>query len=202
MQRGCLIALVIVIGLALVLGVTAMSGYNGLVSGQELITARTAGIDSMYKRRYDLIPQLVSTVKGAADYESGTLQAVVEARASVGRMQLPAELASDPDALAAYMKAQDGLSSALGRLFAVSESYPQLRATEAFLSLQDQIEGTENRIAVARGDFIEAVRGYNTHRRRFPSNIMAQLFGFEEAPTLTAEAAVRDVPAINFNDDG
>jgi len=202
MQRGCLIALGILILLALILGATAMSGYNGLVSGQELITARTANIDSMYKRRYDLIPQLVSTVKGAADYESSTLQEVVDARASVGRMQLPAELASDPDALAAYMKAQDGLSSALGRLFAVSESYPQLRATEAFLSLQDQIEGTENRIAVARGDFIEAVRSYNTHRRRFPSNIMAGLFGFEEAPTLTAEAAVRDVPAINFDDDG
>lgn len=202
MQRGCLIALIVTIVLALIVGMTAMSGYNGLVSGQETITAKAAGIDSMYKRRYDLIPQLVSTVKGAADYESETLQAVVDARASVGRMQLPAELASDPDGLAAYMKAQDGLSSALGRLFAVSESYPQLRATENFLSLQDQIEGTENRIAVARGDFIEAVRSYNTQRRRFPSNIMAQLFGFEAAPTLSAEPAVRDVPVISFDDDG
>jgi LemA protein len=202
MQRGCLIALVIVIVLGLILGMTAMSSYNGLVSGQEQITAKAAGIDSMYKRRYDLIPQLVSTVKGAADYESSTLQAVVDARASVGRMQLSSDVASDPDAMAAYMKAQDGLSSAIGRLFAVSEAYPQLRATEGFLALQDQIEGSENRIAVARGDFIEAVRLYNTKRRSFPANIMAQLLSFEEAPTLTSEPAVREVPVISFDDEG
>jgi LemA protein len=201
MDRGCLISLITGVVLVLIVGATAMSGYNGLVSDQEMITATTAGIDSMYKRRYDLIPQLVATVKGAADYESGTLQAVVDARASVGQIKMPSELAADPDGLAAYMKAQDGLSSALGRLFAVSESYPQLRATENFLSLQDQIEGTENRIAVARGDFIKAVLKYNTRRRKFPSNLIAGMFEFEPSPTLSADPLVREAPAISFDDD-
>ena len=202
MNRGCLIGLLIVLGLLLVLGLTAMGKYNGLVTGEEAVTARWSEIDNMYKRRFDLIPQLVETVKGAADYERGTLEAVIEARASVGRVQLPAELPTDPDALAAYMQAQQGLSGALGRLFALSESYPALRATESFLGLQDQIEGSENRITVARSDFIEAVRVYNTSLRKFPGNLLAGAFGFEKAAVLPADEAEREAPAIDFGNDG
>src|SRR5262249_54289360 len=153
----------------------------------EKTTAAWSEIDNQYKRRYDLIPNLVETVKGAADFEKSTLTAVVEARAAVGRVQMPDKLPTDPAQLDAYIKAQQGLSGALGRLFAVAENYPQLKATQNFLSLQDQIEGTENRIAVARRDYIDAVRVYNTSIRAFPGNLIAGLFNFEPAATLQVE---------------
>src|SRR5690606_12218432 len=137
------------------LGVTGIGKYNSLVTEREKVAAAWSEIDNQYQRRYELIPNLVETVKGAADFERSTLEAVVEARASVGRVQLPAELPTDPAQLDAYLRAQQGLGAALGRLFAVAESYPQLKATQNFLSLQDQLEGTENRIAVARRDYID-----------------------------------------------
>lgn len=198
---GCAIAAVAIALVLLVGGGCVAGGYNALVGGQTKVEAAWSEIDNQYKRRYDLIPQLVETVKGAAEFEQTVLTDVTEARASVGRAQLPADLPTDPAQLEAYLRAQQGLSSALGRLFAVSENYPALRASEGFLSLQDQIEGTENRIATARRDYIEAVREYNTGIRSFPGNLFAGLFGFEEAAQITAGEAERERPEIDFNFD-
>jgi len=198
-KLGCLIAAGAVLVLALILGGMLVSRYNGLVTQQEKARAAWSEIDNQYKRRYDLVPQLVETVKGAADFERSTLEAVTEARASVGRVQLPAGLPTDPAQLQAFVAAQQGLGSALGRLFAVAEQYPQLKATQNFLSLQDQLEGTENRIAVARRDYIEAVRGYNTYQRRFPTNLVAGVFGFDPLAQLEAGAAERETPKVEFD---
>lgn len=197
--KGCLIAVGAVVLLALIFGGMLIGKYNGLVARQELTEAAWSEIDNQYKRRYDLVPQLVNTVKGAADFEKTTLQEVTEARASVGRAQLPSTLPTDPAKLQAYMQAQQGLGAALGRLFAVAEQYPQLRATGNFLSLQDQLEGTENRIAVARRDYIDAVRGYNTYIRKFPNNMMAGTFGFEKLAQLQAEEPERQAPTVDFD---
>lgn len=197
-KSGCLIAVGVVILLALIFGGIFMGRYNGLVGHQERTEAAWSEIDNQYKRRYELVPQLVATVKGAADFERSTLEAVTEARASVGRAQLPAGLPTDPAQLQAYAQAQQGLGAALGRLFAVSERYPELKATQNFLSLQDQLEGTENRIAVARRDYIDAVRAYNTYRRSFPTNFVAGLFGFETVPQLAGDPAERETPKIDF----
>jgi LemA protein len=181
-----------------ILGVMSVGKYNGMVAERVSTEAAWSEIDNQYKRRLELIPNLVETVKGAADFEKSTLQAVTEARASVGRVQLPPGVPTDPKQLEAYMQAQQGLGSALGRLFAVAESYPQLTATKGFLSLQDQIEGTENRIAVARNGYIEAVRRYNTSLQTFPNNLLAGLFGFEPAAQLTAEPEARKAPKVDF----
>ena len=197
-KAGCLIALGGALLLALILGGMVVSRYNGLVAQQERARAAWSEIDNQYKRRYDLVPQLVSTVQGAADFERSTLEAVTEARASVGRAQLPAGLPTDPAQLQAYLSAQQGLGAALGRLFAVSEAYPELKATQGFLSLQDQLEGTENRIAVARRDYIDAVRAFNTFRRTFPTSIVASLFGFDALAQLEATAEEREAPKVEF----
>lgn len=202
MQKGCLIVVLLVVGLLAFLGITAMSSYNGLVTRQERIQASASQIDNQYQRRFDLVPQLVETVKGVAGFEQSTLMEVTEARASVGRMTLPADVLKDGDSVNKYMAAQGQLGSALGRLFAVSEAYPQLRATDSFRDLQAQLEGTENRIAVARADFIEAVRQYNTGRRTFPANLLAATFNFEEAEVLEGDPAAREVPVIDFSNDG
>lgn len=198
---GCIVAVVGVLVVLLIVGLMLMGRYNSLVTLQENVTAKWSEIDNQYKRRFDLVPQLVSTVQGAADFEKSTLDEVTEARASVGRVQLPPGIPTDPGALQSYMQAQQGLGAALGRLFAVAEAYPQLKATQNFLSLQDQLEGTENRIAVARRDYIDAVRGYNTTRRRFPTNFIAGMFGFEEIPQLAIEEGERATPDVQFNFD-
>jgi LemA protein len=197
--KGCIIAAVAIVAVILIAGLIFMGKYNALVALEEKTEAAWSEIDNQYKRRFDLVPQLVSTVKGAADFEKSTLDEVTEARASVGRVQLPPGLPTDPAALNAYMQAQQGLGAALGRLFAVSEAYPQLRATQNFLSLQDQLEGTENRIATARRDYIEAVRVYNTTVRRFPTNFIAGMFGFEKLPQLQIEEGERATPDVNFD---
>ena len=198
MKVGCLIAAAVAVVLVLIVGGMLVGRYNGLVSLQEKTEAAWSEIDNQYKRRFDLIPQLVSTVKGAADFEKSTLEAVTEARASVGRAQLPQGVPTDPGQLQAYIQAQQGLSSALGRLMMVVERYPDIKANQNFLSLQDQLEGTENRIAVARRDYIEAVRQYNTYRRRFPTNLMAGMFGFESLPQLQIDPAQRETPQVEF----
>jgi LemA protein len=193
-----LVVLVVLIGIA----VATLGGrYNRLVGLHEQVKAAWSEIDNQYKRRYDLVPQLVSTVQGAADFEKSTLENVTEARASVGRMQLPSELPSDPGQLQQYMQAQNSLGGALGRLLVVAERYPQLQANESFLSLQDQLEGTENRIAVARRDYIDSVRVYNTEVRRFPTNIVAGLFGFERVPQLESSPEERETPQVEFEFD-
>ena len=198
---GCIVAVAAVVLVVLIMGLMFMGRYNSLVGLEEAVQARWSEIDNQYKRRFDLVPQLVSTVQGAADFEKTTLDEVTEARASVGRMQLPPGIPTDPAMLQSYMQAQQGLGAALGRLFAVSEAYPQLKATQNFLSLQDQLEGTENRIAVARRDYIDSVRAYNTTRRRFPTNFIAGMFGFDEIPQLAIEEGERATPDVQFNFD-
>jgi len=198
---GCLVVIGVILVIALIVGGTAVGKYNQLVTGQEKIEAAWSEIDNQYKRRFDLIPQLVSTVKGAADFEKSTLEAVTEARASVGRAQLPAGLPTDPAQLQAYTQAQQGLGSALARLMVVVERYPDIKANQNFLSLQDQLEGTENRIAVARRDYIDAVRVYNTTRRKFPASIIAGMFGFEKQAQLELPEESRETPKVEFDFD-
>ena len=151
-KMGCMVAIGVVVLIVLILGGTAIGRYNQLVTHQEKVEAAWSEFDNQYKRRYDLVPQLVSTVQGAADFEKSTLEAVTEARASVGRAQLPPGLPEDPAQLQSYIQAQQTLGSALARLMVVVERYPDIKANQNFLTLQDQLEGTENRIAVARRD--------------------------------------------------
>ncbi len=196
---GCLIAGGVALLMVVILALTFAGRYNSLVTLQEGAEAAWSEIDNQYKRRYDLIPQLVSTVKGAADFEKSTLESVTEARASVGRAQLPPGLPDDPAKLQSYIQAQQGLGSALGRMFVVVERYPELKANQNFLSLQDQLEGTENRIAVARRDYIDAVRRFNTAVRSFPTNFVAGMFGFEKMPQMQFAEAERETPQVEFD---
>jgi LemA protein len=195
-SKGCLVvgailALLVIVG---------MTSYNGLVKKRETVAATWANIDNMYKRRADLVPQLVETVKGAANFEKSTLTEVTEARASVARAQLPANVPTDPKQLEAYIAAQQGLGSALGRLMVIAESYPELKANANFRDLQNQLEGTENRIAQARTDYIEAVRDYNAGIATFPAVLFARLFGMTPAAQLTIPEAERTTPKVDFGD--
>lgn len=201
LKVGCAVALGVVVLLGLILAFSLVGRYNTLVGMQEGVEAAWSEIDNQYKRRFDLIPQLVSTVRGAADFERSTLEAVTEARASVGRAQLPSGVPQDPQQLQAYIQAQQGLGAALSRLMVVVERYPDIKANQNFLSLQDQLEGTENRIAVARRDYIDVVRQYNTARRRFPTNLVANLFGFDEVAQLSIDEAERETPQVEFDFD-
>ncbi|MBK7159232.1 MAG: LemA family protein [Ignavibacteria bacterium] len=155
-------------------------GYNTLVTMQESVTSAWSQVENQYQRRSDLIPNLVKTVQGAADFEKSVLTEVTDARSRVGQMKLSAEDLSDPQKFEQFQKAQDQLSSALSRLLVVSENYPQLKTNESFLQLQSQLEGTENRISVERKRFNETVQVYNTEVKSFPSLIMAKIFGFKE----------------------
>jgi LemA protein len=192
---GCL---ALVLGGVLIAALMAGGTYNSLVARQERVTQAWAEVQNQYKRRFDLIPNLVETVKGAADFEQETLTKVTEARASVGRAELPRELPTDPAQLQAYLAAQQQLGSALSRLLVVAEQYPQLRASQSFLSLQDQLEGTENRISVAREDYTVAVRDYNAARRSFPANLIAGTFGFEAVPQLEVAPEEQTTPRVDF----
>lgn len=197
--RAALIVLAVLLALAVGIGGCGVSRYNALVAGQERIDSKFSEIDNQYKRRNDLIPQLVSTIKGSASFEESVLTQVTEARASVGKMQAP----SDPAAQAAYVEAQQKLGGALSRLMLVAEAYPDLKSTAAFRDLQVQIEGTENRIAVARRDYIDSIQSYNTALRKFPGNVIGGLFGMEKVPQLEAASETeREVPAIDFGTDG
>ena len=197
-MKGCLIAAGIVLLAVLAFGGCGVSVYNGIVAQDERVGAAWSEIQSQYQRRFELVPQLVATVQGAADFEKSTLTELTEARASVGRVQLPRELPDDPAKLEAFFKAQEQLSGALARLLAVAESYPTLTATKGFQDLQVQIEGTENRIAVARRDYIEAVRAYNVAIRRFPGSLVASVFGKEPRAQLETPAGSTEVPKIEF----
>lgn len=180
-------------------------GYNTLQLQDEQIKSSWAEVLNQYQRRADLIPNLVSTVKGYAEHEREVLTEVTEARAKVGQIEVTPEMFNDPAALAEFQAAQGRLSGALRRLLVVVERYPDLKASENFRDLQAQLEGTENRIAVARNRYIQAVQAYNTTVRRFPSNLTATLFGYEVKPTFTVEdeAALAEPPAVDFGtDDG
>jgi len=195
-RGGRVLAIVLIVLVAV--GVVAFTSYNGLVSRKEKVAAAWSEIDNQYKRRNDLVPNLVATVQGAANFEKSTLTAVTDARASVGRAQLPKDVPTDEKQLTAYINAQQGLGSALGRLFSVAENYPDLKASASFRDLQVQLEGTENRITVARTDYIEAVRDYNAAIQKVPGNLVAGFGSFAPAAQLTIPEAERAVPKVDF----
>lgn len=185
----------IVVGLLIWFAVSAVGGVNSLVRQDEDVNAAWAQVQNQYQRRMDLIPNLVSTVKGYAAHEKETLQAVIEARANATKVSINLENAQQ---FQEYMQAQAGLSSALARLMAVSERYPNLKANENFLSLQDQLEGTENRIAVARKDYIAVVKLFNQRVRTFPGVIWAMISGLHAKPTFDAVPDAQTAPKVAF----
>lgn len=187
----------ILLGILAVVVVWAISGYNGLVSSDENVNKAWANVESAYQRRSDLIPNLVNTVKGYAEHEKETLQQVVEARSKATSMSIDAATAT-PEQMQAWIDAQQEVGSALGRLIAISESYPQLRANENFLALQTQLEDTENRIKTERDRYNEAVQAFNVKIRRFPTNILASMFGFERRTMFEAEAGTEKAPEVQF----
>ena len=198
LTTGCIVGLVAA-GILLIVGMWGVSRYNSMASGKANVAAKWANIDNFYKRRFDLIPQLVEVVQGSANFEKSTLQAVVDARASVGKIQMPADALDDPAKMQQYVAAQQALSGTLSRLIATAESYPNLKTSEGFLNLQSQVEGADNRIATARTDYIEAVRDYNRSLVTFPGNLIAGVFGFREIPQLEAATPEeRAVPKIDF----
>ncbi|MFC4160687.1 LemA family protein [Chitinimonas lacunae] len=174
-------------------------GYNTMQSQDEQINASWSEVLNQYQRRADLVPNLVSTVKGYAAHEREVLEQVTTARAQVGNLRLTPELLNDPQAFERFQTAQSQLSSALSRLLVVSENYPQLKADTGFRDLQAQLEGTENRIAVARNRYIQSVQAYNTTVRSFPTNLTAKMFGFSTKPNFTVdEKAVSTPPKVDF----
>jgi len=175
-----------------------IGGYNSLVRLEEEVNSAWAQVSNQYQRRADLIPNLVEVVKGYAKHERETFQAVTEARAKATQITLSPEILDNPETFNKFQQVQGELSSALARLLAVAENYPQLKANENFLSLQAQLEGTENRIAVERRRFNEVVRRYNTRIRRFPTNIIAGLFGFERKAYFKAEQGAEKAPKVQF----
>jgi LemA protein len=198
---GCLgLLLVGIIILAVVVGASWADSYNKLVSGSQNVDSKWADVQNYYQRRADLIPNLVATVSGAANFEKSTLIAVTDARASVGQVKIDPSHAPDNQAdLDKYKAAQDSLGSAVSRLLVVSENYPNLRADQNFLDLQVQLEGSENRIATARAYFNEAVQQYNTTVQGFPTNIVAGFSHFQVKPYFQANAAAQTAPQVNFN---
>ena len=196
---------------ALILAVIVLGGYfigvrNNLVGLEEQVNQQWAQVESQYQRRYDLIPNLVRTVQGSADFEKSTLEAVVNARSRVGQVQAPAggppaasSLPENQAAMEQFATAQAGLSSALSRLLVVVERYPDLKANRNFLELQSQLEGTENRIAVERQRYNEAAQQFNTAVRRFPANLVANMSGFKQKAYFRGTPGSEQAPDVNFN---
>lgn len=189
-----LIITVVVIALVAIWGI---SSYNGLVSMDENVSNQWANVETQYQRRSDLIPNLVNTVKGYAKHESETLESVMQARSQATQVKIDPSNCT-PQQLAAYQKAQGDVTTALGKLLAITENYPDLKANQNFLELQSQLEGTENRINVARKDFNDTAKKYNTSLRRFPRNIIASMFGFEKRNYFEAEAGAEKAPKVEF----
>lgn len=185
------------IGVIAVLAVFFYSTYNGLVNKEERVASAWAAVETQYQRRADLIPNLVATVKGYAAHEASTLGSVVEARAKATAINLSVDELT-PERLAEYQAAQADVRSALGRLLAVAENYPDLKANTNFLELQSQIEGTENRISVSRKDFNACAEEYNAAVRRFPANLVAGIFGFDRKPYFAASQGADAAPVVEF----
>jgi LemA protein len=197
---GCVGVLVIILFVVFVVGLFFWGTYNRLVGLQQAVDTQWAQVQTVYQRRADLIPNLVNTVAGAANFEKSTLTEVTNARASVGRVQLdPNKAPTDAAQLQQFQAAQGQLSNALSRLLVVAENYPQLRATQNFQELQAQLEGTENRISVERNNFNNAVQNYNVAVRRFPTNLIAGMFGFSPRPFFAAQPGAEKAPTVNFN---
>lgn len=193
MKKGS--GIIIVLAILAILVLWAVKAYNGLVGQDETVTAAWSQVENMYQRRADLIPNLVATVKGYAEHEQETFEAVVAARAKATQVTVN-DLSEE--SVRYFQKAQGEVSSALGRLLAVVENYPELKANENFLDLQAQLEGTENRIAEARRSFNEAARKYNTQVRSFPANLIAGAFGFSTKGYFTAEESASQAPKVEF----
>lgn len=184
----------------LVLASMSSCGYNSMVEKEEQVTGSWSQVENVYQRRADLIPNLVNTVKGAADFEKSTLTAVIDARAKATAVNLNVENLT-PENIQKYQEAQDGLSGALNRLMVVSEQYPTLQANKNFTELMAELSGTENRITVERRRFNEAVQDYNTYIKKFPNNLTAGMFGFEKKGYFTAKAGADVPPTVDFNTD-
>jgi LemA protein len=197
---GCLV----VAGVLVLLVLWGIGSYNGLVGAQQAVEAQWAQVQSSYQRRADLIPNLVRTVQGSANFERGTLQDVVEARSRVGAVspQATSEILNDPAKFQQFQQAQDQLSSALSRLLVVVERYPELRSTAAFQDLMNQLEGTENRIVVERRRFNEVAQEYNTRIKRFPTALFANIFGFSPRPYFEAQPGAEVAPRVDFSGIG
>ncbi len=188
---------IIVIIIALLV-MWVISIYNGMVRKDEAVASAWSQVENVYQRRADLIPNLVNTVKGAADFERSTLEEVVQARASATQVKLSADELTEAN-VAKFQAAQDALSASLGRLLVSVERYPELKATQNFTELQAQLEGTENRIAVERQKFNETVKDYNTSIRRFPANIFASMFHFDKKGYFTAKEGADQAPEVDFD---
>lgn len=191
------ITLIVIAGLILILGWSGCNGYNGLVQQDETVKKAWNNVQSDYQRRADLIPNLVSTVKGEANFEQTTLTNVIQARASATQIKLDAKDLT-PEKLQQFQAAQGQLSQALGKLMVLTENYPNLKANEAFRGLQAQLEGTENRIKVSRNDFNAAVADYNIKARSFPMNILAGITGFKQKEGFTAAVGSEKAPEVKF----
>lgn len=200
---GCGGLVVILLVVALVIGLFFWGTYNRLVTLEQGVNKKWADVQSVNQRRADLIPNLVNTVAGAANFEKSTLTEVTNARASVGRVQINANEAPRSAAqLEEFQRAQGQLSNALSRLLVVSENYPDLKATRNFQELQAQLEGTENRISVERNNFNTAVQNYNTALKRFPTNMLAGMFGFQPRPFFESQQGAEKAPTVTFPNFG
>lgn len=190
-------SIIIILAVVVLLVIWGVSTYNSLISMEENVNGQWANVETQYQRRADLIPNLVNTVKGYATHEQQTLEQVVEARSRATQITVnPDDLT--PEKLAQYQKAQGAVTSALGRLLAITENYPDLKANQNFLELQAQLEGTENRINVARKNFNDAAQAYNTSIRRFPKNIFAGMFGFDKKAYFEADEGSEKAPKVEF----
>jgi LemA protein len=196
-MRTLLIVLGVIFGIGILLYLLIAGPYNNMVSKEETVSTSWAQVQNVYQRRMDLIPNLVNTVRGAANFEKETLAQVIEARANATKVNISADKLT-PENIKAFQASQDGLSSALSRLMVVVEKYPDLKATANFTELQSQLEGTENRINVERNKFNETVKDYNSYIRKFPNNLTAGIFGFEKKAYFEAAAGAEKAPEVKF----
>ncbi len=201
-RSGCWFAVGGAVLFALIAVGLSVKSYNGIVAKENRVEQQWTEIGNQYKRRSDLVPALVETVKGAANFEQSTITAVTEARAAANQVKLAPGVPVDEKSAQEYLAAQRALGSSMSRLIATVEAYPDLKASTNFLSLQDQLEGTENRIAVARRDYIDAVTAYNTQIKQFPATLIASSFGFEKVPQLQFEPESTQVPDVKFDFNG
>jgi len=200
-SKGCMIAAAVLIVVAVIVGIIFLWGlgiYNNLVAQDETVRKGWSDVEAQYQRRMDLIPNLVSTVKGYATQEQTVFIGVAEARSKVSQMTVTKGVLEDPQAFQKFQQAQDQLSGALSRLLVVAEQYPQLKSNENFMDLQKQLEGTENRITVARTRYNEVVQTYNTTIRRFPASLVAGFTGFKEKAYFQAKAGADEAPKVQF----
>ncbi len=198
-KRGCLIAAIVIIIVAVIIIASISGTYNKMITYEENVKEKWSQVENVYQRRYDLIPNLVETVKGYAEHEQETFKAVTEARAKAGgTFNISEEVLNDPAMFQKFQQAQSSLGGALQRLMVVMERYPDLKANQNFLSLQDQLEGTENRIAVERKRFNQAARQFNTFIKKFPQVMLANMFGFSEKQYFKSTEGAEEAPKVEF----